>query len=87
MILALEKTAVLIEDVLGAVASQSLEGRVDVDKDAVIAFLLGDDDALVGMLDHQLQEFCVDHRATYRHFVCDVRSLASGQKVSAPFVA
>ncbi|MCY1430993.1 hypothetical protein D9M71_469540 [compost metagenome] len=47
VILALKKTAVLIEDIVGAIAGQALEGRVDVDKDALIAFLLGDDDAIV----------------------------------------
>ncbi len=87
MIFALQKTAVLIQDFLGAIAGQALEGGVDVDKDAVVAFLLCDDDAIVGMLDHQLQEFRVDHGAHLQAFVCEVRSLACVQKASAPFVA
>ena len=63
MIFALKKTAVLIEDIVGAIAGQALEGGVGVNQDAFSAFLLGDDDAIVGMLDHQLQEFRGDHRA------------------------
>lgn len=87
MIFALEKTAVLIENFLGAITGQAFEGRVDVDKDTVVAFLFGDDDAIVGVLDHQLQEFRVDHGAHLQAFVCEVRSVACVQKASAPFVA
>ena len=47
VILALKKTAVLIEDVVGAIAGQALEGGVGVNQDAFSAFLLGDDDAIV----------------------------------------
>ena len=68
MIVALQKTAVLIQDVLGAIAGQALEGGVGVDKDAVVALLLCDDDAIVGMLDHQLHEFRVDHGAHLQAF-------------------
>ena len=87
MILALKKTAVLIKDIVGAIAGQALEGRVDVDKDALIAFLLGDDDAIVGMFDHQLQEFCVDHGAHLQAFRMRCAPKASVQKLLALFVA
>ncbi|MNJ63925.1 hypothetical protein D3C77_598540 [compost metagenome] len=52
VVLALEEAAILIEDVVRGVAGEALEGRVGVDQDAVVAFLLGDDDAIVGALDH-----------------------------------
>jgi len=61
LILALEEAAVLVEDIVPAVAGEAFKGGVDVDQDAVAAVLLGNDNAIVGVLDHQLQEFCVDH--------------------------
>jgi hypothetical protein len=61
MVLALQEAAVLVEDVVDGIAGQAFERRVGVDQDAVAAFLFGDDDAVVGGLDHQLQKLCVDH--------------------------
>ncbi|MNN84531.1 hypothetical protein D3C81_2017030 [compost metagenome] len=52
VVLALEEAAILIEDVVRGVSGEALEGRVGVDQDAVVAFLLSDDDAIVGAIDH-----------------------------------
>ena len=79
MVLALQEAAILIENVIGCVAGQALEGGVDVDEDAVVSFLLGNDDAVVGRLDHQLQEFCVDHGASSKWLRMLMRSLACMQ--------
>ncbi|MNE89199.1 hypothetical protein D3C80_1865870 [compost metagenome] len=69
MIVGLQEPAILVENFVGTVAGQALEGRVGIDEDAVIAFLLGHDDAVIGGFDHQLQEFGVDHGLGSRWFV------------------
>ncbi|MNI81406.1 hypothetical protein D3C73_1380150 [compost metagenome] len=60
-VIALQETAILVKDLVAAVAGQALERRVDVDQNGVIAFLFGDHDAVVGRIDHRLQQLCVDH--------------------------
>ena len=60
-VISLQKTAVLIENFISAVAGQRLECRVDVDEDIIVAFLFGDHDAVVGRIDDELQQLGVDH--------------------------
>ncbi|MNL88169.1 hypothetical protein D3C87_2177200 [compost metagenome] len=43
----LEKTTVLIEDFVSAVAGELFEGRVHVNQDVIFAFLFCDHDAVV----------------------------------------
>ena len=62
-IVGLQEAAILIEDVFAGVAGEFFKGRVGIDQDVVIAFLFGNHDAVVGGVDHQLQQFGVDHEA------------------------
>ena len=87
MVLALEESAVLIKNVIGTIAGQALESGIGIDEDAVVAFLLGDDDAIVGVFDHQLQKLCVDHEPVHRIFMCNKRSVASVRTATARFAA
>ena len=59
-VVSLQKTVILVEDFIGAVAGQCLECRVDVNEDVVVAFLFGDHDAVVDV-DDELQQLGVDH--------------------------
>ncbi|MNL52473.1 hypothetical protein D3C87_1756550 [compost metagenome] len=59
----LKEAAILIEDFFAGITGQPLECRVYVNQDVVLlAFLFGNHDAVVGSVDHHLQQLCVDHR-------------------------
>ncbi|MNG15192.1 hypothetical protein D3C84_990030 [compost metagenome] len=59
----LKKTAILIKDFFAGVSGQAFECGVNVNQDLVLlAFLLGNHDAVVGGVDGQLEQLCVDHR-------------------------
>ncbi|MCY1185852.1 hypothetical protein D9M73_266680 [compost metagenome] len=61
-IIVLQETAVAVEDVVGVVAGQALEGRIHVDQDSVvIAFLFSHHDPVVGGVNHALQQCGIDH--------------------------
>lgn len=59
--IAQQEPTILIRGFINAAARQSLEGLVGVDKNVLIAILLCHNDAMLGCLDHQFQQFCIDH--------------------------
>jgi hypothetical protein len=56
----LQEAAILVEDFFAGVTGQALECRVDVNQDVVLlAFLFGNHDAVVGGVDHHLQQLAL----------------------------
>ena len=57
----LQKAAILVQDFVTAITGEGFESAVRVNQNGVITFPLGDHDAVLGCVDHALQQACVDH--------------------------
>ena len=59
----LQKPAILVQNLVTAVPRECFKGFVRVNQDGVVPFKLGYHNAVLGRVNHALQQTCVDHQA------------------------